>query len=158
MNNQGRPTPRVLCCAAIAGENSLHAPAAFAHMCVCVGGTQGVGLCSPILMLGERYSLCSANVLKRAGGWSCRFMALSEHRSEELFEATNYRLTTSTRQEWDYVVADGVLSYTVDRCRVRPLTPDAIHPRICWHPLSIPIETPADGRGGCGRMTVSLTA
>ena len=29
---------------------------------------------------------------------------------------------------------------------------------FCWHPLSIHVETPAKGRGGCSRMTVSPMA
>ena len=36
----------------------------------------------------------------------------------------------------------------------RPGWPSASLP-LCWHPLSIHIETPGKGRGGCSRMTVS---
>ena len=37
---------------------------------------------------------------------------------------------------------------------VQPLT----RLSFCWHPLSVPIETPTKGGGGCSRMTVSSGA
>ena len=50
---------------------------------------------------------------------------------------------------------EGVSAKWQPRRRLSGPSPSAALP-LRWHPLSIPIETPAPGRGGCSRTPVSL--